>query len=103
MKHPDFSAFLVFVAISYGLSSLFVYCFFGKMATESYVQMADCLFDSKWFELPLQLQKYFIIMIKNAQRPMFFHCLGVIVLDLLTFTTVKKNHSRFTSQSITKE
>lgn len=46
-----------------GVSNLFFYCSFGKMATESFEQMADCLFEANWQKLPIQLQKYLIIIV----------------------------------------
>lgn len=67
---------------------MFLYCFFGKLASESFEQMADCLYECNWYGLPVGLQKYFILMIGNAQRPLYYHGFGIAVLNLKTFSKV---------------
>lgn len=67
---------------------IFVMCFFGKMATESFEKMSYCLFEFDWHRLPVHLQKYFILMIGNTQRPLFYHGFGICILNLETFTKV---------------
>lgn len=71
-----------------GVSNLFVYCFFGKVATESYERMADSLYEANWQNLDVDLQKYFILMIGNAHRPLFYHGFNFAILDLETFSKV---------------
>lgn len=73
-----------------GVSNLFVYCFFGKLATESYANMPKCLFETNWPELPHELQRYFVLMISDAQRPLYYHGFGIAILNLETFLKVKK-------------
>lgn len=70
------------------VSILFIYCYYGKIATDSYGGIADALYQANWQDLPIEYQKYFIIMIANAQRPLYYHGFNVVVLDLGTFTTV---------------
>lgn len=67
---------------------MFVYCFFGKMATESFEQMSICLYESNWTEFSVDLQKYIMLMIQNSQRTLFYHGFGIINLDLMTFCKV---------------
>lgn len=75
-----------------GVSSLFFYCYFGRLATEIFGNMADCLFDSNWQCLPLKIQRrHLIIMIQNAQRPLHYHGVGIVVLNLNTFGKVIKS------------
>lgn len=66
----------------------FVYCYFGKSATESFLQMADSLYEANWIERSVVVQKYFLLAITNAQRPLFYHGYGIAVLNLDTFTKV---------------
>lgn len=70
--------------------TLFVYCFFGMIATESYEKMADCLYESNWQKLPIDLQKYIILMIQNTQQPRFYHGFGVCHLNLDTYSNVRE-------------
>lgn len=50
--------------------------------------IATLLFQANWQALPLKLQKYFVVMITNAQTPLYYHGFGVAVLNLETFTKV---------------
>ena len=70
------------------MSNLFFYCYFGKLATESYEMMADCIYDMDWYELPNGLQKYFILMIANMQKLIYYDGSGVAKLELGTFLKV---------------
>lgn len=58
------------------------------MATKSFEKMADSLYDCMWYGLDEKLQKYILIMITNAQKPIYYHGFGVAVLVLETFTKV---------------
>lgn len=89
--HPiDFSAVHLSLGAVISISNLFLYCYFGKLATDSFTSMADCLFDTNWQHLPIELQKYFILIIANMQKPLEYHGFGVAVLNLQTFTEVRK-------------
>lgn len=63
-------------------------CLLGKMVTEQFAQMPNHLFHLKWYTLPNELQKYFILMLANTQQPVFFDGFGMFVLNLETFSTV---------------
>lgn len=66
----------------------FLLCFFGKIATKSFEEMADILYESNWQHLSPDLQKYFVFMIANAQQPLYYGGYGVTILDLQTFVRV---------------
>lgn len=65
------------------------------MASESYERMADALFESNWQSFPSHLQKYLIVFIANAQKPIFFHGFGIAILNLQTFNKVRDDLSSF--------
>lgn len=65
-----------------------MYCYLGKLANESYAQMPGCMFYMNWYEMPAESQKYFILMIGNMQRALYYRGFGVLVLNLETFTKV---------------
>lgn len=69
-------------------SWVFLHCFLGKLVTDRYDELSIHLFQSEWYNLPVDLQKYFILMIQNTQIPMEFDGLGIYVLDLEAFATV---------------
>lgn len=67
------------------------------MATDNFEAMSDRLYECKWYELPIGLQKYFVLMIQNTQKPIHYSGFGVLRLTLETFTGVgiKKSASKF--------
>lgn len=67
---------------------LFLYCYFGKIASESALGIADLLFQSDWQVLPRKLQKCFIIMIGDAQHPIYYDGFGIAILNLETYGQV---------------
>lgn len=68
---------------------LLFYCYFGTMATESYEMMSDCVYDMNWYEQPNKLQKYFILMLANMQKSIYYHGFEMAKLDMNTFVKVK--------------
>lgn len=87
-KHIDFDLVILLLGFSCSISNLFAYCYFGKLATESFEKMTECLYEYNWLDLPIELQKYFIIMIGNTQKPIYYHGFGFAILNLETFTQV---------------
>lgn len=83
------------------LVNLFVYCFFGDLATKCYGNMANTLYEVNWQDLPIKFQKYFFVMIMNMQIPLYYDGFGVAILELRTFTSVRdeifRNHLTFSS------
>lgn len=53
--------------------------------------MADCLYESRWQNLSIDLQKYLVIMMANAQAKYHFHGFKIAVLNLDTFRKVKRH------------
>lgn len=88
LQHPDFELVVLFVAIIVGVSNMFLYCFFGKLSTDSFMKMCQCLFESNWFKIQVDLQKYFILMIADAQKPLYYHGFHMAILNLETFAAV---------------
>lgn len=79
---------IIITAITNSSGNLFLFCFFGKLATDSYGKMDNCLYKANWPDLPIRLQKYFIIMMADAQRPLQYTGLNVSILNLETYTDV---------------
>lgn len=70
-KHPSFDV-VILVSISLmGLLNIFLYCYFGKLATESFEKISNCLYESNWRKLPIKQQKYVLLMMVNAQQPLY--------------------------------
>lgn len=95
IKHLDTDVCIVLVAIMTSFSNLFLFCHFGKLATESYQRMADSMFNSNWQRFPIELQKYVILIIANMQRPLHYNGIKMAILDLVLFNHVRKIHLFF--------
>lgn len=84
----NFGVFVLLAGIANSTLNLFLYCFFGGFASDNFNKMATKLYKSDWLELPINLQKYFILMIGNVQKPLYYHGFGIVILNLETFTKV---------------
>ena len=56
--------------------------------------MTDSLFDSKWPELPVRLQMFFVFMIADTQRPIYYHGFGMANMKLETFGAVYETNQQ---------
>lgn len=88
LKHPDFNFGLILAGTVNSAMYLFAYCFAGKMATESFEKMLICVYESNWYELPLDLQRALVIISINSQQVYYYHGFGIAVLNLETFAKV---------------
>lgn len=71
-----------------GILTLFLYCYFGQLATEGFIQMSNVLYDSNWSHQSVQLQKCIVFMMSNMQKPLYFNGFGVANLNMRTFISV---------------
>lgn len=78
------------IGLSVGIMILLPYCYFGKMTTESFAQMCDCIYDLNWLHLSVGLQKSVILMVVSMQEPIFYHGFKIVTLDLNTLIRVSK-------------
>lgn len=74
--------------MAFGGLALYLYCYYGKCVTDSYLSFADCLYESNWICRPIAVQKLYILMIVHAQVPLSYHAYNIIDLNLETFTKV---------------
>lgn len=88
LRHPSTRIVMILLADTAYVCNLFASCYFGKLASDSYEKMANCLYEANWRDLPIGLQKYLIIMMADAQRPIYYHACGLAILNLETFTKV---------------
>lgn len=50
--------------------------------------MGQSLFESNWYLLQYEIQKFYVLMIANAQLPVSYHGMNVVDLNLERFTKV---------------
>lgn len=70
--------------------NIFLYCFFGIMASESFEGMADCIYNANWPRIPGKLHTNILIMMSNTQQPIYYDGFGILILNLQTFSSVSK-------------
>lgn len=89
MKHPDLNFYMVLMSLLVSGANLYLYCYYGNRSTNDFAQMAQLLYESNWNQHPVELQKFFKMMIANAQRPLFYHGFHLVQLNLETFLKVR--------------
>lgn len=88
IRHFDITFFLMFAACAITLLNLFMYCYYGKVATDSLLAYSDSVYNSNWSQHPIGIRKAFIVIIAYAQRPQLFNGFGLVSLKLETFSKV---------------
>lgn len=86
----DSDVFFTVCLTTVALVNLFVYCYFGKIGSDSFARMPDCLYCIlNWRELPPELKMYVVLIIRNMQKPIYYYGFSVAVMDLNTFIYVR--------------
>lgn len=63
-------------------SNLYFYSYAGAVITQNSLKYGDISYEGKWYKMSIPLQKHFIIMIAETQRPAFLDGYGFIRLNL---------------------
>lgn len=92
-KHLNLYIVTVLNVIATSTANLYFYCFGGAVVTDNYGRFADVLFESNWYKMPNHLQKYFILMIADTQRPIYLDGYGLIRLSMEAFAKVNMEFS----------
>lgn len=71
-----------------GFVILFVYCYFGQFATDNYAKFWYHLYNVPWYQLPLPIQKSFVLMTENAEGELVYDGFHLLSLDLRLFGQV---------------
>lgn len=78
----------VVFSVPASLVTLYVYCYAGSMMTVHFEELADVVYQSKWYEYDPQIRKCLVLLIANCQKPMVFNGFKLIYLTLNTFARV---------------
>lgn len=76
---------------SMGVSTVYPCCYFASRATAKLDQMAEVVYISNWYSLPLELQKYVPLMVAFGQRDHAFRGVHVITCSLASFLQVTQS------------
>lgn len=67
---------------------LFTLSLYADKTTTALLNVSEMAFESKWFLLPTNLQKHFILIIDISQKPIHFTCIGICNCTLEIFKKV---------------
>lgn len=91
---------IMLIAILSSSITMFIFCYFGKMATDAYFAYGDLAYETnKWYTIPVKNQNYFRLIILMAQQPLCYEGLGII-LNLQTFSAVRNAFWSLSSSSV---
>lgn len=88
MHDPDMNIGILFIGILSSGSSLFLYSNYANKSTNFYIDLADLLYESNWTKLSAKMQINLIVIIRDAQKPIFYHMIHTRNLHLKTFLQV---------------
>lgn len=63
------------------------FCYFGTSASE-HVSISDVIYDSNWYDQPIEIQKYIGLMIARSQEEVNFSGIGLVTCSLEVFGKV---------------
>lgn len=84
----DIRIFIVLLSMVVNAGNVFLCCFVGSATKEIFWRYGDISYGSVWYQFPIRLQKYVLLIIVDAQRPRVFSGLGIIELNLIAFGKV---------------
>lgn len=73
------------------VANLFVFCYLGEEATNHLLGFCDALFEFDWHTLPIDLQKGWLMMAINMERPHFYNGFQILHLNYEIFGKVRAN------------
>lgn len=76
---------------------LFLFCYYGSKLSAKSFELLDALYESMWYEYPIEYQRYVMVMMMRMQRPLVLTGYDVVLCTLPTFTTV---HLQFDSLGV---
>lgn len=79
---------VILFATSQSVSDLYVYCYFGDYTTNSFEKYTQYLCEMRWYRLPIEYQKYLILLIGNGQQPLQYDGYRLVIINRGTFLKV---------------
>lgn len=89
-KHMDLNMLVCANALMSSTIAVFLYCYVGSLTTDQFLRYGDISYESQWYKLPIDLQKFFQLIIVDAQRSLSYHGFGIIDLNLNAFTKIMR-------------
>lgn len=68
---------------------VFLYTYCGDETNQSFEDVSELLYNTDWIKQPQNIKKTLLLMMQNAQQPMFYTTFGGFPLNMDTFGRVK--------------
>ena len=78
---------------------MFLYCEFGEMVTNQFNELNERFSKCNWYLLPIEMQRMFVIVMANTQRPAMIQGYANVVCTRESFKQVRKLISDISSIS----
>lgn len=65
-----------------------LYCHFGNSASDHVLEIGDIVYGLNWFEQPLEMQKYMILIMARSKRRIEFSGFSLITCSMEMFGKV---------------
>lgn len=75
-------------AVAISTTNLYLYCYGGASITAVCLKYSDTIFAMDWYIMPVDVQKYLILMIRSGNQRLVLTGYGILKLNLETFTSV---------------
>lgn len=76
------------IAITCSMIWPWSFCYFANLATDRLLKIDNTIYGLNWFDYPVKMQKYVILMIAQAHEQIHFSGLGMIPCTLESFGKV---------------
>lgn len=64
------------------------FCYFANLVTDRVSMLSDSVYDLNWFDQPMEMQKYIILMMARSQERVYFSGFGLISCSMEIFGKV---------------
>lgn len=91
-QNPGADIGIIIYVTTIAITNLYFYCYFGDYTSNTFKDYPRYLFESNWYKLPIEYQKYFILIIASSQRPLTYDGFRLVSLNLETFLKVTPLH-----------
>lgn len=84
-KTSDFNDLLVYTFLIAATCVNFVLCYYADKLTQEASEVADVMYDTAWYEMPIQQQKLLLLPICRSQKLIHLTGFGVYTYSLQNF------------------
>lgn len=90
----DLDALICVLTLFAALFPTFIYCYHAEKITRHLQEIGNVFYHTNWYELPVKVQKLYVLSILIAQKPFRFRGYGIVVCSLEIFGSVKRYYAQ---------